>query len=360
MIGTIVLFLLVLSVLVLVHECGHYLAARKMGMDVEEFGLGFPPRIFGAKDKNGMVWSVNLIPLGGFVRIKGENGERRHESGAFAQKSIMARLLVLFAGVIMNLLLAWALFSAGFLFGLPAIIEGVEYKGAVISSQAVNVIQVLPGTPAERAGLHEGDKIVSIDGVSYISGETARAALAPHADGSPLHLAFSHEGKVTEVDITPVFNEEAGRAVIGVALLETGTVRYPFYLAPLKGLETTLGMTFQVISSFFGLISGLFAHKNVAADLSGPIGIASLTGQVARLGFWHLVQFAALLSVNLAVLNAIPFPALDGGRALFVFIEAVRRKPNSLQFEQAAHTLGFALLIVLVLFVTYKDIVKLF
>jgi regulator of sigma E protease len=119
-------------------------------------------------------------------------------------------------------------------------------------------------------------------------------------------------------------------------------------------------MTFEIVGAFAGLIAGLFQHNNVTADLSGPIGIASLTGQVARLGFWHLVQFAALLSVNLAVLNAIPFPALDGGRALFVFVEAVRRKPNSLQFEQAAHTIGFALLILLVLFVTYKDIVKLF
>lgn len=357
---TIFVFLLVLSILVLVHELGHYIAARQMGMSVEEFGIGFPPRLFGKKDKKGMLWSVNLIPLGGFVRIKGENGEKRGEHDAFAQKSIVARLYVLFAGVIMNLLLAWFLFSAGFAFGLPAIIEGVHYKSAIISDRAVNVIQVLPGTPAEKAGLKESDKIVKIDGKTYATGEEARTALAPHEDGSPVHITVLQEGETIEVDVTPVFNEEAGRPVIGVALVETGTVRYPIYIAPLKGLETTAVMTWDVVGAFVGLIAGLFQHKNVVADLSGPVGIASLTGQVARLGFWHLVQFAALLSVNLAVLNALPFPALDGGRALFVFIEAVRRKPNSLQFEQAAHTIGFALLILLVLFVTYKDIVRLF
>jgi regulator of sigma E protease len=360
MLLTILIFLLVLSVLVLVHECGHYIAARQMGMSVEEFGIGFPPKLFGKKDKNGMLWSVNLIPLGGFVRIKGENGERRNEHDAFAQKSILARLYVLFAGVIMNLLLAWFLFTAGFAFGLPAIIEGVDYKAAIISNRAVNIIQVLPGTPAEKAGLAEGDQITTIDGKAYASGEEARAALAPHADGTPVQVTYTHEGASHTVNVTPEFNAEADRAVIGVALVETGTVRFPFYLAPLKGLETTIGMTLDVIGAFFGLIAGIFQHKNVTADLSGPIGIASLTGQVARLGFWHLVQFGALLSVNLAVLNALPFPALDGGRALFVFIEAIRRKPNSLQFEQAAHTIGFALLILLVLFVTYKDIVKLF
>ncbi|MFA5947060.1 MAG: M50 family metallopeptidase [Patescibacteria group bacterium] len=360
MLLTIFVFLLVLSLLVLVHELGHYIAARQMGMSVEEFGFGFPPRLFGKKDRNGMLWSVNLIPLGGFVRIKGENGEKRGEHDAFAQKSIPARLYVLFAGVIMNFLLAWVLFTAGFMFGLPSIIEGVDYKSAIISNRAVNVMQVLSESPAHKAGLSEGDQITAIDGKTYANGEEARAALVPHADGSPVHVVFTHDGGTKEADIIPEFNAEAGRPIIGVAIVETGTVRFPFYVAPIKGLVTTAGMTYDIVGAFVGLIAGLFQHRNVAADLSGPIGIASLTGQVARLGFWHLVQFAALLSVNLAVLNAIPFPALDGGRALFVFVEAVRRKPNSLQFEQAAHTIGFALLILLVLFVTYKDIVKLF
>jgi len=357
---TIFVFLLVLSLLVLVHELGHYIAARQMGMDVEEFGFGFPPRLFGRKDKNGMMWSVNLIPLGGFVKLKGENGENRQDTGAFAHKSIPARLYVLFAGVIMNFLLAWVFFSAGFLFGLPSIIEGIDFKSAIISNRAVNVMQVIPDSPAAKAGIKEGDQLVTVDGQTYITGEESRAALVPHADGSPIVVSYKHDGKLIQADVIPEFNAEANKAIIGVALLETGTVRFPFYIAPIKGLETTAGMTYDVVGAFAGLITGIFQHKNVAADLSGPIGIANLTGEVARLGIWHLVQFTAMLSVNLMVLNAIPFPALDGGRALFVAIEGIRRKPNSLQFEQMAHTIGFALLILLILFVTYKDIVKLF
>lgn len=360
MIFTIFIFLAVLSVLVIAHEWGHYAAARKMGMGIEEFGVGFPPRLFGKKDKQGTLWSINLIPLGGFVRIKGENGEQRGEHDAFAQKSIPARIFVLLAGVIMNLLVAWVLFSAGFAFGLPAVVEEWTDGKAIVTNLSVDVVQIVQNSPAAAAGLKEGDKIIEIDGVSFTDGALARAALVPHLDGSPIAFTYERSGTRDHVSITPAYVEELGKPGVGVALIGTGNVRYPFYLAPIKGAETTISMTIQVIGAFFGLIAGLFQQKDVVADLSGPIGIASLTGQVARLGFLHLLQFTAMLSVNLAVLNALPFPALDGGRVFFVLVEGVRRKPNSLQFEQMAHTVGFALLILLVLFVTYKDIVKLF
>ncbi|MFA5945725.1 MAG: RIP metalloprotease RseP [Patescibacteria group bacterium] len=360
MIFTIFIFLAVLSILVLAHEWGHYAAARKMGIGIEEFGIGFPPRLFGRKNKNGMLWSVNLIPLGGFVRIKGENGERRHEHDAFAQKSIPARIFVLLAGVMMNLLVAWVLFSAGFAFGLPAVVEDWTDKSAIVSNLSVDVVQIVQNSPASVVGLKEGDKILQIDGQAYTDGVLARSALAPHADGSPIAITYEREGVRAHVSVTPAYVDELGKAGVGVALLGTGNVRYPLYLAPVKGAETTISMTIQVVGAFVGLLSALFHHENVSANLSGPIGIATLTGQVARLGFFHLLQFTAMLSVNLAVLNALPFPALDGGRVFFVLVEGIRRKPNSLTFEQTAHTIGFALLILLVLFVTYKDIVKLF
>jgi regulator of sigma E protease len=160
--------------------------------------------------------------------------------------------------------------------------------------------------------------------------------------------------------VTPAYIEEIQKDGVGIALVETGTVRFPFYIAPIKGALTTLSTTAQIIGAFIGLIVGVFSRQDVVSQLSGPIGIAALTGEVARLGIGHLIQFAAMLSVNLAVLNAIPFPALDGGRIFFLFVETARRKPNSLAFEQAAHTIGFVLLILLVIFVTYRDIVKLF
>lgn len=360
MILTALLFIAVLSVLVLAHEWGHYAAAKRAGMDIEEFGIGFPPRLFSWKDKNGTEWSINLVPLGGFVRIKGENGEERTSPGAFAMKSIPARFLVLAAGVLMNLFVAWILFTGGFLFGLPAVIEGTEDTSAIISDRALHIVQVLPESPAAEAGIEEGDKVISIDGESFTDGEAARAALTPNAGGEPIEMVFERDGETEHTLLTPKYIEEIKKEGVGVALVETGTVRYPFYVAPVKGVVTTIGMTVQIVGAFVGLVAGVFTKENVLAELSGPVGIAALTGEVARLGIGHLIQFAAMLSVNLAVLNAIPFPALDGGRMFFLAVEAIRRKPNSMKFEQAAHTLGFGILILLVIFVTYRDIVKMF
>ncbi|MDQ5952366.1 MAG: Zinc metalloprotease [Patescibacteria group bacterium] len=361
MIGTILLFLVLLSVLVLAHEWGHFAAARKSGMVVEEFGIGFPPKLFSWTDSKGTSWSVNLIPIGGFVRIQGESGEHRFEVGSFATKSYIARFIVLFGGVFMNLVVAVVLFTFGFAFGLPAVIEGGVDTHAIVTDQAVNIVQVISGSPAEQAGLKEGDKLISIDGADFAKGDAAREALKPHADSSPIEIVVEQSGDLKTVKVVPAYIEEIGHDGVGVALVETGKVRYPIYFAPVKGVTTTVGMTVQIVEAFGGLIKGVFTKdSNVAAQLSGPVGIAVLTGEVAHLGLAHLVQFAAMLSDNLAVLNIMPFPALDGGRIFFLLIEAIRRKPASQALEQGIHAAGFALLILLVVFVTYRDIVNLF
>ncbi len=361
MIGTILLFLALLSILVLAHEWGHFAAARKAGMIVEEFGIGFPPRLFSWTSRKGTLWSINLIPIGGFVRIQGENGDNRLAAGSFATKSFLARFVVLFGGVFMNLVVAAVLFSIGFGFGLPAIVEGGIDARAIVTNEAIHVVQVLPGSPAEQAGVLNGDQVLSIDGENFADGEVAREALKPNVDGSPIEIKIERGGEEQTLKLAPTFIEDIGREGVGLALVETGKVRYPWYFAPVKGVTTTTGMTIQIVEAFGKLIAGVFTKdSDVAAQLSGPVGIAVLTGQVADLGLSHLVQFAAMLSVNLAVLNALPFPALDGGRILFLAIEAVRRKPVSQGFEQAVHASGFALLILLVVFVTYRDIVNLF
>lgn len=361
MIGTIILFLVLLSVLVIAHEWGHFAAARKSGMTVEEFGLGFPPRLFSFKDKKGTTWSVNLIPLGGFVRIQGENGEKRFEQGSFATKSFRARFAVLFGGVFMNFVVAVVLFSLGFLFGLPSVTEDGTDKYAKISDSAVSIVQVLPGSPAEQAGIANGAKIITIDGEAFTNGDAAREALKPNADGSPIELTYAFADEQKTVKLVPTYIKDIDRDGVGVALVETGKVRYPWYYAPIKGITVTAGMTAQIVMAFGTLLVGVFkGSPEVASQLSGPVGIAVLTGQVAQLGFAHLVQFAAMLSVNLAVLNVLPFPALDGGRIFFLALEAIRRKPASEKLEQGVHAAGFALLILLVIFVTYRDIVNLF
>lgn len=360
MIFTIFLFLALLSLLVLVHEWGHFFAARRSGMAVEEFGIGFPPRLFGWKGKKGMLWSVNAIPLGGFVKIKGESDGDVNALDSFAHQSWFKRCLVVVAGVFMNLVLAWVLFSAGFFFGLPSIVEEGVDGGAVVSDRVVTVIDLVSGAAAEGAGIEVGDRLLSVDGIEYESGSAAREALAPHEDGSPLELVIVRNGETQTLSVTPAYVAELGHDGIGIALVETGFVRYPWYLAPGKGLETTLIATGEVLTGFWQLISGLFHKENIAASLSGPVGIAVLTGQVASLGFSHLVQFAAMLSINLAVINILPFPALDGGRLVFLLYELIRRKKATPAFEQGVHALGFAVLLLVVLIVTVKDIVRLF
>lgn len=358
MIWTILLFLGVLSVLVLAHEWGHYYTAKKIGADVEEFGLGFPPRLFSWKGKDGMIWSLNLIPLGGFVKITGESGDERENPNSFANKKIWQRFLVLVAGVLMNFLIAWALFSIGFLSGIPAITEGDIAQNVHVRNQAITVTEVIADAPAQQAGLQIGDKVTAINGIAYIDGDEARDALAA-ASVDTMIVSIERDDVVQDIEITPTYIEAIEREGIGAAVVETGLVRYPWYAAPWEGLKITVTYSVLIVGAFIDIIAGLVSGAGVSADISGPVGIAVMTGEIASLGFIYILQFAAILSINLAILNILPFPALDGGRILFVLIEAIRRKPASPQLEAMIHNLGFALLMILIIVVTYRDIVNL-
>ncbi len=360
MFWTILLFLALLSALVLVHEWGHYIAARKAGMTVEEFGIGFPPKLLSWKAKTGTTWSINAIPLGGFVKIKGESGEDTDAPDSFASKSWLRRFSVIIAGVVMNLVAAWVLFSAGFLFGLPAIVEDGVDAGVTVTDRAINIVDVLPKSAADVAGLKVGDRLLTIDGVAYESGSAARDALKPHEDSSPLSIMVARNSETTTLAVTPEFMEELGRDGVGVAIVETGFLHHPWYLAPVKGFETTLASTRDVVVAFGGLITSLFRHEDVSANLSGPVGIAVMTGEIASLGLLYLIQFAAMLSINLAVMNILPFPALDGGRLAFLMYELIRRKKATQKFEQTVHAFGFVGLLLIVVIVTVKDIIHVF
>ncbi len=360
MFWTIVLFLALLSALVLVHEWGHFFAARRSGMTVEEFGIGFPPRIFGWKSKKGTLWSINAIPLGGFVKIKGESDGDVHAPDSFSAQSWLKRFAVVIAGVVMNLVLAWVLFTTGFVFGLPSVVEDGVEASAIVSDRTISVVDILPGSAADSADMEIGDRLLTIDGVAYESGGSARDALAPNEDGTPLSIMVARNGETQTLSVTPMYVAELGRDGVGVAIVETGFVRYPWYEAPGKGLQATIFSTRDVLVGFGGMITGIFSKTDVAASVSGPVGIAVLTGQVASLGASHLVQFAAMLSINLAVINILPFPALDGGRLAFLLYEAIRRKRATPAFEQGVHAVGFAFLLLVVLIVTVKDIVHLF
>ena len=356
---TALIFLAVLSLLVLSHEAGHYFVARRSGMDVEEFGFGFPPRLF-SWTRRGTIYSFNLIPLGGFVKLRGEDGEDRR-AGSFASASKGRRFAVLIAGVTMNLVLAWVLLSVGYLRGLPTVLDGNVEAARAASSSWVEVVSLVPGSPAEEAGLMRGDRILAVDGVNagVMDADAVRSRIKEHPLGESVALRVAR-GKDDRVLSIPLKELTPGTVAIGTHLATIGFLRFGFFTALWEGLRATWAITVATVFGFVDLLRGLFAGSGVASEVSGPVGIAVMTGEMARRGLGYLLYFAALLSVNLAVLNVLPIPALDGGRVLFLLLEVVRRRPVTARLEQWVHGIGFAALLLLVGFVTIKDISGLF
>jgi len=355
MIGTILLFLALLSLLVLAHEFGHFWMARKMGMKVEEFGFGFPPRAFGFR-RGGVLYSVNWIPLGGFVKIKGESGSQMNDPDSFASKPAYKRFLVLIAGVVMNIVLATVLFGVGFMVGLPSVISDDISPRAQVRDEAIRIVRVLPDSPAETAGLSIGDVIVSVD--DQLFAETLPLYDYLKVQEQPMEFLLRRgDAFVTKTASRGVIEGVEG-SFLGIEVVRTGFVSYPFFEAIARGVITALEMTGQIVVAFGGLLRDLFTTASVGVDVSGPIGIAVMTGEVAKLGFGYLIQFAAILSINLAVINVLPFPALDGGRVLFLVIEKLRRKRASETVEAMTHNLGFLVLMGLVVLVTYRDLAR--
>lgn len=386
MLVTIIIFVLVLSVLVFAHELGHFLTARFFGVKAEEFGFGFPPRAIGwyrnrygrwkkilgnrsvesleASEnealhpaKHATIYSLNWLPLGGFVKIKGENGGDKEENDSFSSKTIMRRIVILSAGVIMNVVLAWFLFSVGYMIGMPQSSDSVG-KNARISEAQVLVQEVFPESAAARAGLKAGDAILRINGTSVTTEKILQDAVAASA-GQEAELVIEREGQEQAIKVTPPV-KVGGRATIGIAIYSSGLIRYPFFSAIWEGAKVTVWILGQIVAAFVNLFSQIFQGTNVGDQFAGPVGIANITGQAARLGFSYLLQFMALLSLNLAIINILPFPALDGGRILFLVIEKIKGKPVRKEIEALIHNIGFLLLIAVIIFVTYKDIAKLF
>lgn len=374
MLLTIVTFILVLSILVFVHELGHFYVARKLGIKAEEFGFGFPPRAWGVyrdyqgrwkqvwgrrevKDCPGTVYSFNWFPLGGFVKIKGENGEEESEPDSFAGRPVWQRAITLSAGVTMNVALAAILISFGLMIGLPQALDDVGPR-AQVSQRKIQVVLVVAKSPAAAAGLMIGDDITAINNQPFKDYESLQQFVDQHV-GESLHYQIKRGEEEFDFEITPETREETGRGGIGIALAETGLVRYPWYIAIWRGVEETLFLTWAIIVAFYELFKGLLLGQGISSQVAGPVGIAHLTGQVARLGFIYLLQFTALLSINLAIINFLPFPALDGGRVLFLLIEKIKGSPVKQEIEGAIHNIGFSLLMVLILVVTFRDVLKL-
>jgi regulator of sigma E protease len=358
MLLTIIVFIFILGLLVFVHELGHFVVAKKMGVAVEEFGIGFPPRALSIK-RGETTYSLNWVPLGGFVKIKGENGEFTNEPDSFASKKIWQRSLILASGVTMNALLTVVLISLGFMTGLPQVIENVTENYAQVRNKQVQVynVNLLLDSPAKKADLRMGDSILAFNGEKIENINQLKEKMAKN-EGQAVNLTIKRGGEILNKEVRPEKLTIGQEQVVGVgiALAETALVSYPWYIAIYKGFLTTINLIVIIVLAFYEAIKGLIIGQPLAVEVAGPVGIAALTGQVVNLGLIYVLQFTALLSLNLAIINFLPFPALDGGRVLFIIIEKIRGRAVSQKLEAMIHNIGFAILMILILLITFRDI----
>lgn len=373
---TIIIFIVVLGVLIFVHELGHYLVAIRNGIKADEFGFGFPPRIFGVykNEKSGkyeFVWggkeikskntifSLNLIPLGGFVRIKGEDGESK-DADSFASKSAWIRVKVLIAGVTMNFLLAWLLLAIVFSQGVPRAVEDSES----VNNAKVQISEVVKDSPAEKMGLSIGDDIINAKNSNNVENEILNIGKVKTLQnfinknkGKEILLTVKRGSDILELRGIPRLDYPNNQGSLGVGLTRTSVKQYSWYEAIGGSLISVFELTKLIIVTLLSILGKLIVGAKQSVDVAGPIGIAFMTKQVVALGWVYLLQFVAMLSINLAIINAFPFPALDGGRILFILIEKIKGSPVSQKVEQVFHTVGFSLLIVLMIFVTFRDFI---
>ncbi|MFA6105727.1 MAG: M50 family metallopeptidase [Patescibacteria group bacterium] len=378
---TLLTFIAVLAVLVISHEFGHFIVARKNGIQVDEFGFGFPPRLigirrvsFGGKKKWQIIWhkrqleevlehdhlgtiySINLIPLGGFVKIKGESGfeEGANDPDSFFVKKTWQKAIVIAAGVIMNFFLAGVLLSVGYMIGMPQVGDGDAGPNSKLQ-----VVQVMPEMPADKVGIKSGAEIYEMSAGGQILNapnvNNFREFVNSHRNEDIL-VKYKFEGKNLEKTIKPEILEGTDRAGFGVVIVNVGTVRYPWYRAIVEGFKSAGQYLFMIFAGLWSLLKQLFAGQSLDGQVAGPVGVAVITGEAARMGFVYLLQLTALLSLNLAAINILPIPALDGGRLMFILIGRILRREIKPRIENFIHTVGFVLLMALVVTVTVKDL----
>lgn len=364
---SILIFLLVLFVLVLVHELGHFAIAKWAGMRVDEFGIGFPPKLFGIR-RGETEYTFNLFPIGGFVKIYGEDSlvespegaQNTASSGSFISKSKWAQSAVLVAGITMNIIFAWLLIMLAFGLGVKsAVSEADATDNAVLA-----ITHVLPGSPADTAQLPKGAVIremyANSDSLEKLTPSTFSAFIETHKD-TPVTIAYTLDGEMRMVQVTPKEGviENVSQPAIGVALTLVDTVSRSFTEAIVDATVYTAIAIRDITFGIGNLLSDIVQKRADFSEVAGPVGIVGLVGEASSYGITALLMFTAFISLNLAVINILPFPALDGGRLLFVIIEAIKGSPIKVQYVMVLNTVGFALLILLMVLVTWNDIAKL-
>lgn len=369
-----ILGLILFVLLVVVHEFGHFIMARRNGVEVEEFGIGFPPRAWSKKLKSGMLFTLNWLPLGGFVKLKGEH-DADTAKGSYGAASLWSKTKIIGAGVAMNLIVAIIMFTLLAIIGMPKVIENqfTVSSDTKIMRNEVLIASIEDNSPASQAGLQPKDQLTSI-GIE--NGETVQITEAeslPEAtkkfQGQKVQLSFEREGKINKVDVQlrstdeveASKNSENPKGYLGVVPAEF-TLQRSTWSAPIVGVGITKQFTELTLKGLGSIVTGLVRGntKQASEQVSGPVGIFVLIRDGSKLGLQFILMIVAIISLTLAIMNILPIPALDGGRLFVSYLFKILNKPLTEEVEDRIHGTGFALLMLLFVLITVVDIKRFF
>src|SRR3989344_2876689 len=357
----ILVFILILSILVIIHELGHFLVAKKNNVFVEEFGFGIPPRLFGKKIGE-TLYSINALQFGGFVKVLGEEEAELDKKKlspslykrTFVSKKPLVKAMIIVAGVAANFLLGWVIISYLFTRGVP------------VPRDAVIVEKVASHSPAYTAGVKANDSIIQMIITSNktitfpIQKTEDLITLSQKYAGRTITLVILREGGKKHIALIPRKNHPASQGALGMVIRTDFSIKkYPWYSAPFFGFYESVKITKLMVVEIVKILCRLFTFQKISLDVAGPVGIAQITGKAVDVGFDAVMQLLGILSFNLAIINIFPFPALDGGRLVFVFYEWITKRKVNPSVERKVNFAGFALLISLIILITIKDISRL-
>ncbi|MDO8522469.1 MAG: site-2 protease family protein [bacterium] len=360
---TAMLVIAILVVLIVVHELGHFIAAKIFKVRVEEFGVGYPPRAFLFGKIGETEYTFNWLPFGGFVRLFGDEGETEHGKGSFVDAPRHVQAVILVAGVVANAVLAWGLFAGALTLGIPRVVDVPRPNETV----HLVVADVVAGSPAEASGITSGDEIVGMRDdkgieLAQLTPDTVMDFVRARG-GKQIFISYERAGTTTVVELRPahaVIEDNAGRPAVGVALVLAGNDALPFGEALKESLYRTGSAFKQVGAGLWSIVRGVVSGKPNLSEVIGPVGLVGVVSDAATHGFANVLALAGFISVNLAIINLIPIPALDGGRLLLLAIEAVWRRSAPRILVQMLNLLGVVLIALLMITVTYNDIARLF